>query len=759
MTAPEQTAEIRPPYGFAAIVGTAILALYVITIGPTTQFWDTSEYIAAAKVLGIPHPPGNPLFVLVAHVWGMVPVVAHYALRINLFAAFTSAASGALLFLVAERFLRPLLAEHWPRRAAAVAGTLVGSTAYTVWNQSVVNEKVYTLSLLAIALVLWLIVRWGDLTEGPRRDRLLLLVGYLVVLGSTNHMMSVLIAPAVAAYVLFTDWRQVLRPWVVMLAVLAGLAVFGKLSAIVSGDITTRVLTFSLIGGALAFALWSEPKAFARPMLSMAVAAVLVGISLNYAFLPIRAAEYPAINEGEPTTWPALQDVLNREQYQKPPVSQRMADLPSQIGNYLQYFTWQYAHDWSGPTRRGLAMLFGLLGLSGAFAQWRRDRRGAIAMTAVLVTVTVVLVYYLNFRYGYSYNAGANLDREVRERDYFFVASFQLWGIWVGLGLASLYQAAHQALRRRVPSPQAWVAASPILLLACIPLAGNWLTASRAGERLARDFAVDLLQSVEPYAILITAGDNDLFPLWYAQEVEGIRRDVLVFNQSLMNTDWHLRQLLRRPQEPFDLEHAALPYRDFDGPMPEGKPLDLTVEGVDSLPLYFDVRDRSLFRVGALEAAIQPGRYSRADLITLQLIQHNLGKRPVYFARTTGPTGDQLGLAPYLLSQGFARLLMPALIEGGPGRYAIAGFGWLDLPRTETLLFDVYHPESAARERPRGWTDQPSENILSIYYITYATYTGLIQQVGDSATADQQRLAGLATDLSARMLGSLSFGR
>src|SRR6185312_17546439 len=84
---PPSSAVIRPPYLMAALVALGALILYIVTLAPTTQFWDTSEYIAAAKTLGIPHPPGNPLFVLMAHVWGMIPMVAGYAQRINLFAA------------------------------------------------------------------------------------------------------------------------------------------------------------------------------------------------------------------------------------------------------------------------------------------------------------------------------------------------------------------------------------------------------------------------------------------------------------------------------------------------------------------------------------------------------------------------------------------------------------------------------------------------------------------------------------------------
>src|SRR5262249_9073608 len=111
----------KPPYLIAAAVFVGALILYVLTLAPTTQFWDTSEYIAAAYTLGIPPPPGNPLFVLVAHVFGLLPFMAGYAARINLFAAVTSAVSAACWFLVAERWLRSFVSIVWARRAAALA--------------------------------------------------------------------------------------------------------------------------------------------------------------------------------------------------------------------------------------------------------------------------------------------------------------------------------------------------------------------------------------------------------------------------------------------------------------------------------------------------------------------------------------------------------------------------------------------------------------------------------------------------------------
>src|SRR5258705_8808323 len=187
----------KPPYLMAGCVSLGALVLYILTLAPTTQFWDTSEYIAAAYTLGIPHPPGNPLFVLIAHVFGLLPVAAGYAARINLFAAVTSALSAGCWFLVAERWLRSFVPVLWVRRAAALAGTIVSATVFTVCNQSVVNEKVYTLSLLSIALILWLIVRSDDQPAGEAHDHHLLLIVYLVALTATNHMMGVLVGPVV----------------------------------------------------------------------------------------------------------------------------------------------------------------------------------------------------------------------------------------------------------------------------------------------------------------------------------------------------------------------------------------------------------------------------------------------------------------------------------------------------------------------------------------------------------------------------------
>jgi len=699
------TSEQRPPYLMAGLVAAGALLLYIATLAPTTQFWDTSEYIAAAYVLGIPHPPGNPLFVLLAHTWGLIPWAAAYAERINLFAAFTSAIAAGCWFLIAERWLQPIVPTVWPRRLAALAGAICSAAAFTVWNQSVVNEKVYTVSLCSIAVVLWLVVRWGDQASEERRDHHLLAIVYLLALTATNHLMGLLVVPAVVVYVLYTD-----------------------------------------------------PKVLVNPRFLIAgVSVAAVGVSVWY-FLYIRSHFYPAINEGEPTNWDALKAVLNREQYGKPPVTERQATLVAQIGMWLQYFSWQWAHDWDPAIQRALAVVFGAAGLLGAWRQWKADRRSGLAMIALMTTLTVILIFYLNFKYGYSqYPERGQLAREVRERDYFFIASFALWGVWVGIGLATVMEWAREWLAEREPSEERrWLYATPVLLLALVPLAGNRLTASRAGETLARDFAYDMLQSVEPYGVLVTAGDNDTFPLWYAQEVEGIRKDVVVLNLSLGNTDWYLRQMQRPPVYPFDSAAAPAIYRGIAWPKPTGRVLNMSDEQLAVLQPYYVLEQKTAVKLGTITTTLDPqllGRQylERADIVVLQAIKDQEGKRPMYFSRTVGLYADQMGLTAYLEGQGFARKLHYAPLAPSDSLQLLGTLGYVNIPRTDELLFGVYHGHTAGRPRPRGWLDRPSEGIPALYGLMY-------QAMAQALKTRDPKLAARALAVADSVFRNTSYG-
>lgn len=719
-----------PVWGWALVTGLAVWALYLITLAPSTAFWDTSEYIATAHILGIPHPPGNPFFVMVGRVWDWalswtgLPV----AVRINAMSATFSAASAVLFYLAFARVW-----SHWTERRGVLAvgpavSVLVGATAFTVWYQSNVNAKVYTVSLLFVAALTYLAMLWEDAAETPRGDRLILVAGFLLGLGAANHPMSLLPMLALGVFVLWRRPRTYLR-W--------------------------RVLGSGLVLAA-------------------------VGFSLQVFFVPIRSAQHPVINEAEPTCtslWRAaltplellpgigkavpasavcgpLEDALSRQQYGKPPLTDRQAPYSAQMGNYAQYFDWQWARDLPPAARIAFTMFFFLLGVWGLWQHWDGDKDSFVYFITLLFTVIPLLVFYLNFKYGYSQHpeiTDFNLH-EVRERDYFFIVSFYLWGLYAGMGLVALWNRLADGLaeRRGETEPtgeagpalgRARLVCAPLLVLAFLPLVLNWNRADRTGDYSARDWAYNLLQSVEPYGVLFTNGDNDTFPLWYAQEVEHIRQDVTVIVHSYLGTNWYPKQLrdLTRPcpkgvdpekdptviicQRPFDTANAVEPYRDLAPTPPQHSILTVADSTIDDLPpgqVVQQALDVSFSKHVTGHLAAQ-SIVTHGDLLVYLISRTSLGDRPVYFAATAPPVYETWNLTSQLLRQGLAYKLVNGVLEPTTDTVQISrefGVRWQDVKRSRQLLWDVFNVDYLL-----GWSlwPEPStrSSIPTQYYLSY----------------------------------------
>jgi len=707
----------RPPYVSAALAALSAWVLYVVTLAPTTAFWDTSEYIATAHIVGIPHPPGNPLFVMLAKVWMLLlaPLGIPVAVRVNLLAATTSAAATGFFYLVAHRVLLGLRREGAFARVGAGAAALLGATAFTVWNQSNVNEKVYTVSMAIIAAVSWLGVLWHDRKHEPDGARYLLWAIFLLAIGSTNHPMSLLPAPALAALVVASGVRPLLAPGVVGRAALL----------------------------------------------------VVLGLSFNFV-LPIRSALDPRINEGEPTCeslglaavsiyervipgparglvadlprCQALSDNLARVQYQTPPVTQRKAPFGAQLEMYWQYFDWQWSRgldpsELPGPARLPISLLFLALGGAGLMAAWRSDRAVFTYLLVLAGTLTLGLVVYLNFKHGYSLSPEITdpEQHEVRERDYFYVAGFLLWGCLAGIGLA----VAWHLLARMAQSARGYAVTAPILLLAVTPLALNWPWASRAGDYAARDWAYDLLMSVEPYAVLFTNGDNDTFPLWYIQEVEGIRQDVTVIVGQYLFTDWYPQQLQRHTQpgrqRPYDPSVAPGLYAER--PLPAYAITRMEPEAMIQLSSARLAEDMTV-PFPALAVMYPEGTVlTRANLLALRIIHDSIAERPIYFAAEGGmlselglrPWGIRHGLATKLDPRGPAAMAREGLVQGSEAY----GGSWFDLGRSLRLWDEVYSYRGL-RDRPI-WQDRSTFNIPTQYYATAVLLADAAEVAGSEA--------------------------
>ena len=173
-----------------------------------------------------------------------------------------------------------------------------------------------------------------------------------------------------------------------------------------------------------------------------------------------------------------------------------------------------------------------LLGLLGLCFQFDKDRRGCWLTFLLFFMTGIAIVIYLN-----------QTPYQVRERDYAYAGSFYAFAIWIGFAVAALYSWITSALKEKHSVAVAAVASAACLFVPALMAEENWDDHDRSNRYTAVEVAKNYLNSVERNGLLITHGDNDTFPLWYAQEVEGFRNDVRICNTSLLGTDWYIDQM------------------------------------------------------------------------------------------------------------------------------------------------------------------------------------------------------------------------
>lgn len=328
-----------------------------------------------------------------------------------------------------------------------------------------------------------------------------------------------------------------------------------------------------------------------------------------------------------------------------------------------------------------LPLILGLLGLG---YQFMRDKRNLIVVSLLFVLTGIAIVVYLN-----------QYPLQPRERDYAFAGSFYAFAIWVGFGVLAISEGLSKFLK---PVGRNSLAAIACLGVPFIMGDQNWNDHDRSGRYTARDFAYNYLNSCAPNAILFTNGDNDTFPLWYAQEVEGIRTDVRVCNLSLLGTDWYIDQMKKKAysSEPLPISMNKDQYvqgtRDIiyivdrfnqaielkqvidfvasDKPetkykVPDEDPVaymptknyKLTIDKNAVLSSSTVSQASSSEIVDEIQWSIKKGYIQKSDMIILDILANNNWKRPIYFV---SPYGDSdLGLSEYLQLEGFAYRLVP----------------------------------------------------------------------------------------------------
>ena len=349
----------------------------------------------------------------------------------------------------------------------------------------------------------------------------------------------------------------------------------------------------------------------------------------------------------------------------------------------------------NNPGKNHYYMLPLLLGLIGLFFQFARDKRGCWLTFLMFFMTGIAIVVYLN-----------QPPYQVRERDYAYAGSFYSFSIWIGLAVAAVYSwisekmAARHADGSRGVTDVAAASAVTAAMLAVPALmaAENWDDHDRSNRYTAVEMASNYLNSVGPNGILVTHGDNDTFPLWYAQEVEGIRTDVRIANTSLLGTDWHIDQMKYAVNESAPLDLTVGPqqylygtnefiyiYDTRNAPIllsdvmrifkhPEAKiPLSngKNVDYIMSRKLVLPVNKENVLKYGildekyadqipdqiTLEIPADKNYLTKQELFMLDLLSNYQWDRPINLLSMGGDIN--IGIKDYLMYEGFSYRFVP----------------------------------------------------------------------------------------------------
>ena len=598
-------------------VGLLFSLLYLLTMEPTLSFWDCGEFIATSWLLQVGHAPGAPVYQLLAHCMMLLSGdnAAAVAWLGNALSALAGGATAMLLFWTTARMAAGLGVEARRACLAAAAASACYGLCHTAWF-SAVESEVYSLAMLMASAMVWAMVRCSQSDDPQRRQQWVMLAALLTGLSVGVHLLCLLAVPAMAVILLTApktsggpgNYRNSLR-----------CAAFSLLFLIIG---LTPYAIIPIRASA------NPPINMGNPSTPQALRDYLTREQYEKApLLYGRCYNSPIVGykEGKPVYAPEMDMLLPRmwrsganadkyysswsghhgkmvdvqgQQYYKPSQVDNMAIL---FGYQLGYMYLRYLmHNFSGryddnqgfgnlqrgqfvtgiaPVDRAFMgtaarrpasmgsrghncyfMLPFLLGAVGIVTLFRRSKRWGWVVATLFLMSGFVLSLYLNHPL-----------YEPRERDYAYVLSFYAFAIWIGMGAVALMDWGESRLQGK--RSERVVRVSKSLLIAAVPLLmlqQNLDDHDRSGRYVARDSARNLLSSCDHRAMLFTLGDNDTFPLWYVQQVEGYRTDVQVVNLSLLGANSYLASMIRQatmadadcPLNYDDLGGAG-PYRRF----------------------------------------------------------------------------------------------------------------------------------------------------------------------------------------------------
>ena len=670
-----------------------VLLLYLYTMAPTVSFWDCGEFITCSYILGIPHPPGTPFFVLLGRIFSLLPTFKEIAARVNLLSALSGAIAAAMMYLIILKFImrfkenkeeKPSLFVHIIAAGAALASAF----AFSMWDNSV-EAEVYAISTMIIAIGIWLTLHWSEGIGMKGNKNNLLLIVYITFLAMGVHLLPLLVLPGAIIFVLMVNWKELADTKLIGIGI--GLAIIG---------VTT------------------------------------------YAYLMIRAHLNPAINEADPQTFSALWDVFTRKQYgpmkmfpRKTQLETGLSFIPAlweQLRVYFKYFSWQYfpfPRENTGNLLKVLSIfgtyVYALIGIFGIYVHYRKDRKGFWLFFITFLLLSLGLVWYLNLKFSPSDPNPHHPPREVRERDYFFAPSFFFFSFYIAM---ALYYWGTRLREKRVWATYPFMGLA--IIMGVIPIISNFKShANRRHNFIANDYAYNMLISADDNAVVFTNGDNDTFPLWFMQYVKGLKKfdakkkkGVMLANLSLLNTNWYIKQL----------KWAGIPI-DFDSPFRGTRYEQLynrqkrsgkykgtfeefvidhlyPMKGEDGSILY--VKDLAIRDIILASCGIKP-TFEDLTMSGKKFVQKYINKQNfhpsinIYFSATVSYDNRQM-YQNHLKMEGFMYKVVPE-----------NGYNMVDVDKTQELLIKDFKYRSIFD--PNVYKDENTQRLLSNYSALYFT--------------------------------------
>jgi hypothetical protein len=499
----------------AALVFFAALFVYIWTLAPTVTLVDSGELIVAARFLGVAHPPGFPLYVMLAHLASLVPI-GNIAVRINFVSAFFAALACAMLALVVTELIvtasyvvelqrrsrqaarkRRKISPHSIASAAdgdsisswvlaiapAISAGLLLAFSRTLWSYATITE-VYTLNAFLILTIFFLMLRW--------RRRIL-----------EDERSASMIANSRGPKAAIVDYDVLLY---------AAAIVFGLALGV-------HHVTVALMLPALAVLVYRTQGLgfFASKRLFYAAVVSLAALLAVYSYLPLAAANSPILNWGDPHSVRAIWAHVTGKQYQlflsfSPGI---MREQFLQFGRFLLV---EFGTPW-------FPMAFVAM-IAGFIAAFKRDRSTFLFL---LFVILADLAYALNYNIG-------------EDKDAYYLPTFIALTVFAGIGLHSFLQL---ALAKRSFIVSRLLVIGGAILVPALALAGNWPFNNRRHYFIAHDYVENIQSTIEPNSLLLTLDWQVASPMLYTREIEQRRRDIRAVDVNLLRRSWYFEYLRR----------------------------------------------------------------------------------------------------------------------------------------------------------------------------------------------------------------------